>query len=140
MYANAATGLAVLRRDGFASMETEGEGMLLTRPVIFSGKYLFVNVDGLQGKLYVEVCREDGKALPGFTRSDCLPISTDSTKFPVKWKEGDSLESLSGKRVRFKFYLGNARLYAFWVSQNRQGTSSGATAAGGPGLSGNWDV
>lgn len=141
MYANAATGLAVLRRDGFASMEGEGGGgMLLTRPVIFSGKYLFVNVDGLQGKLYVEVCGEDGKALPGFTRSDCLPISTDSTKFPVKWKEGDSLESLAGTRVRFKFYLDNTRLYAFWVSQSRQGTSGGATAAGGPGLNGNWDV
>ncbi|GAC1528884.1 MAG: hypothetical protein NVS3B15_06930 [Sediminibacterium sp.] len=140
MYANASTGLAVLRRDGFASMETEGEGMLLTRVVKFSGKYLFVNVDGLQGKLYAEACREDGKALPGFTRSDCLPISIDSTKFLVKWKDGDSLASLAGKPVRFRFYLNNAKIYAFWVSQNLHGTSGGATAAGGPGLKGNWDI
>ena len=139
MYANASTGLAVLRRDGFASMEAEErEGILLTRPVTFNGKHLFVDMEGSRGRLYVEVCQPDGKPMPGFTRDDCLPTSTDGTKQIIAWKEGDNLESLAGKPVRLKFYLTKSRIFAFWVSQNRQGASGGATAAGGPGLTGNW--
>jgi hypothetical protein len=90
--------------------------------------------------VYVEVCSLDGKALPNFSYSDCQPISTDSTKHLVTWKGGNSLELYIGKPIRFKFYLTNAKLYAFWVSQNIQGVSGGATAAGGPGLNGYWDV
>ena len=141
LYANASTGLAVLRRDGFASMEAdEEEGVLLTRPVTFSGKHLFVNINGPRGRLYAEVCQPNGKPIPGFTRDECLPISIDSTKQLVTWKDGDSIESLAGKTVRIKFYLTNSKIYAFWVSRNRDGVSGGATAAGGPGLSGNWDI
>ena len=91
MYANASTGLAVLRRDGFPSMEAEErEGILLTRPVTLNGKHLFVNMEGSRGRLYVEVCQPDGKPMPGFTRDDCLPTSTDSTKQIIAWKEGDN--------------------------------------------------
>ena len=51
------TGLAVLRRDGFASMGTGGkERSLLTRPVTFRGKHLFVNV-AAKGGLRAEVRR-----------------------------------------------------------------------------------
>ena len=97
MYANASTGLAVLRRDGFASMDAgEEEGILLTRPLKFRGKHLFINAE--KGRLYAEVCQEDGTPVPGFTRHDCLPISTDSTKHLVAWKDRDSLESLAGSR------------------------------------------
>jgi hypothetical protein len=128
------------RRDGFASIKGGNqERILLTRPIEFSGKHLFVNVDGPQGRLLVEVCRQDGIPIPSFTRNDCIPIGTDNTKFMVTWKGGDNLESLAGTPVRMKFYLSNSRLYSFWVSKNRLGVSGGATAAGGPGLKGQWD-
>jgi hypothetical protein len=140
MYANAATGLAILRRDGFASMEADkNEGFLLTRPLKFSGNYLFVNIDSPQGKLYIEICNEDGQPIPGFTKNDCLPISTDSTKQMVTWKNAKSLQALPVMAMRFKFYLANSKLFAFWVSKDKEGTSGGAIAAGGPGLKGNWD-
>ncbi|MBQ6533579.1 MAG: hypothetical protein IJI37_00260, partial [Opitutales bacterium] len=43
-YSGGATGVAFLRRDGFASMNGgAGAGELATRPVKFSGKYFFVN-------------------------------------------------------------------------------------------------
>ena len=141
LYANASTGLAVLRRDGFASIEAQqNEGILLTRVITFSGKHLFVNIDGSSGRLYTEICQVDGRPIPGFTRNECLPISTDSTKQLVVWKNRDNLESLSEKPIRIKFYLTNGKLYAFWVSRTRDGASGGATAAGGPGLTGTWDV
>ena len=141
MYSNASMGLAVLRRDGFASMDAGAEeGILFTRPLTFSGKHLFVNIESTRGRFQAEVCQEDGKPLPGFTREDCLPISTDSTKVMVAWKDRNSLESFVGSRIRFKFYMTNSKLFAFWVSKNLQGASGGSTAAGGPGLNGNWDV
>jgi hypothetical protein len=140
MYANAATGLAILRRDGLASMEADkNEGFLLTRPLKFSGNYLFVNVDNPQGKFYVEICNEDGQPMPGFTKNDCLPISIDSTKQIVTWKNGNGLQALPVMPMRFKFHLTNSKLFAFWVSKDKEGKSGGAIAAGGPGLTGNWD-
>ena len=141
MYANASTGLAVLRRDGFASMESGAEeGVLLTRKLKFSGKYLFVNIDGAQGQLLAEICQEDGKPITGFRREDSIPVSANSTKQLLTWKDKDSLESLMDQTIRIRFYVTRAKLYAFWISKNRQGASGGAIAAGGPGLSGYWDT
>ncbi|MBV9746010.1 MAG: hypothetical protein JO099_19795, partial [Acidobacteriia bacterium] len=51
-----ATGLATLRRDGFYSMDAgSSAAVLTTRPVRFSGKYLFVNVQDPQGSLQIQV-------------------------------------------------------------------------------------
>ncbi|MGI9457449.1 MAG: hypothetical protein ACR2NU_12870 [Aeoliella sp.] len=139
MNANASTGLAVLRRDGFASIDAgDEEGILLTRPLKFSGKYLFVNAAADQ--LRVEVCQEDGRPIPGFSRDECRAFTGDSTKQRLTWRQREDLESISGQQVRLKFYLRRSRLYSFWVSRNQQGASGGATAAGGPGLSGTWDA
>ena len=139
MYSNASTGLAILRRDGFASMDAGGaEGFLLTRPLEFSGHHLFVNAAG--GRVLAEVCHPDGRPLPGYTKADCRPSTGDSTKQRLSWKEHDDLASLAGRPWRLKFSLTDAKLYAFWVSRSRQGESGGATAAGGPGLQGTWDI
>ena len=79
------TGLAVLRRDGFASMGAGGKvGSLLTRPVTFRGKHLFVNVAAEGGELRAEVLDKDGRALPGLTRDDCVPVRGDSTRAAVR--------------------------------------------------------
>ncbi|MCY3023859.1 MAG: glycosyl hydrolase family 32, partial [Planctomycetota bacterium] len=49
--AGASTGLATLRRDGFASLDAGAEGgTLTTRPVRFRGKHLFVNLDAPQAE------------------------------------------------------------------------------------------
>jgi hypothetical protein len=141
MYANASTGLATLRRDGFASMQAGNEERILfTRRLQFSGKYLFININGTKGRMLVEVCAEDGNPFPGYTRENCTPISVNSTKCRVYWKNHDDLGPFTGRPIRFKFYLFNSGLYSFWVSKNVQGTSGGAIAAGGPGLKGYWDV
>ena len=135
------TGLATLRRDGFASMDADASGgTLATRPVRFNGKFLFVNVDNTDGELRVEVLDSDGKAIPPFTRDACLPVSTDSTRQQVRWEGGDDLSALAGKPVRFRFHLRNGRLYAFWVSPDASGASYGYVAAGGPGFTGMTDT
>jgi hypothetical protein len=141
MYANAATGLAFLRRDGFASMDADaGGGTLTTRPVQFQGSRLFVNVENPAGELRVELLNRDGNPLPSFTQSDCLPVSTDSTIQPIEWKHGRDLSALAGKAVRFRFHLRHGSLYAFWVAPDASGGSRGYVAAGGPGFTGPTDT
>ena len=135
------TGLAVLRRDGFASMGTGSEpGMLTTRPVTFKGKRLFVNADIVGGELHVEVLDRDSKVLPGFGKEQCVPITKDGTLQPVRWKDAADLSALSGQPVRFRFHLHHGKLYSFWVSPEDSGASHGYVAAGGPGFTGPADT
>lgn len=133
------TGLAKLRRDGFVSMHAgKDEGTLVTEPVNFDGKYLFVNADVPSKKslLLVEVLDVDGNPVKGFTKTDCKGLrKTDSTKAMITWKDNADLTTLAGKPVRLKFYLRDGDLYSFWISPWRSGESRGYTAGGGPGLS-----
>ena len=61
MYAGGSTGVAFLRRDGFASMDAaEKAGTLTTRLLTFRGKHLFVNLNAPHG----ESRRGVGRARP----------------------------------------------------------------------------
>ncbi len=135
------TGLATLRRDGFASMDADpAGGTLTTRPLRFGGKHLFVNVDAPDGELRVEVLDENGEVLAPFSRNNCKPVQVDSTIQPIEWKGEADLSTLSGRAVRFGFHLTRGRLYSFWVSSDRSGASHGYVAAGGPGFKGPTDT
>jgi hypothetical protein len=137
----ASTGLAILRRDGFASLDATADGgTLTTRPVTFTGKHLFVNVDCPRGSLQVEVLDESGRPIAPFTRENCAAIQTDSTLAPVVWKGADDLSALSGKPVRLRFHLESGSLYSFWISPDASGASHGYLAAGGPGYTSHRDT
>jgi len=134
-------GLAFLRRDGFASMDAGAqEGTLTTRPVCFSGKHLFVNVDDPTGELRVEILSLAGQVVAPFNSGTCVPVTADQTSHMVLWKGVNDLSSLVNQPVRFRFHLKNGRLYAFWVSLEPSGASRGYVAAGGPGFSSNRDL
>jgi len=139
---NCQTGLAILRRDGFASMEAGGkEGTLTTRPVVFSqGRRLFVNVEAAGGELRAEVLDLAFRPIEPFTQSNCNPINEDSTLAEVTWKGARDLSSVAGKPVRFRFCVRAGSLYAFWVSPDGSGASYGYVAAGGPGFRGPRDT
>lgn len=139
------TGLATLRRDGFASMTdrwpagiaravSAGGAMLTTRPVRFSGGHLFVNAD-VQGEVRVEVLDVRGSVIGPFAAERMTPFSGNSTRHRVTWQGQPTLDALRGQAVRFRFTLTRCDLFAFWVSRNERGSSSGYVAAGGPGFS-----
>lgn len=127
------TGLALLRRDGFASMQTQNSGTLTTPILKFKGDYLFVNAK-VEGSLNVEVLNEKGAVISGFSKDDCITISGDKTKTLVKWKNNDSLKSLADKKIKLKFYLENGEIFSFWISPTSDGKSGGYTGGGGPGF------
>ncbi|MDR2675610.1 MAG: hypothetical protein LBC18_12330 [Opitutaceae bacterium] len=134
MHSNGAMGVAILRRDGFASLNAKETGALLTRPVLFSGKHLFVNLDAPGGGLSVQITGTDGKPIAPFTFENCKPVSGDTTLAQVTWKTAADLSALAGTPVCFEFKLTNGKLYAFWVSRDASGRSDGYVAGGGPGF------
>lgn len=128
---NFSTGLAMLRRDGFASMESaRTEGYLITKPFKVNGEYLFINAD-IKGKLKIELLDECKNEIKGYT---ALLRNVNSTKMQIEWKTGGSLKPLTGRYVRLKFYLSDGDLYSFWLSSWKTGESGGYTSGGGPGL------
>jgi hypothetical protein len=142
------TGLATLRRDGFVSM-TDGDeggrvsrtgaalprGTLVTRPVTFSGRFLFVNAH-VRGDLRVEILDREGRVMAPYTAARCVPVLGDGTKMLVSWEGVPDVSAVAGRAVRFRFSLRQGDLYAFWVSPTASGVSRGFVAAGGPGFSG----
>ncbi|MCY2990697.1 MAG: glycosyl hydrolase family 32 [Planctomycetota bacterium] len=136
MYTGGAIGIATLRRDGFASMDAEDKpGTLTTRPVLFSGKHLFANLDAPSGGLRVEVLDAAGKVL-----ATSHPAKGDQTKLRIAWADRPDLAEFAPRPVRFRFHLTNGHLYAFWVTPDAGGASDGYLAAGGPGFSGTRDT
>jgi hypothetical protein len=141
MYAGASTGMAVLRRDGFASLDAGIlPGYLTTRLVTFKGRHLFVNTNTTLGHLRIELVDESNRVIEPFSAENCMAVRADNTRQVVTWKNGKDLSSLSGTPVKFRFFLTNGQLYSFWVSPDVSGASYGYVAAGGPGLTGPIDA
>jgi hypothetical protein len=137
-YAGCSTGLAILRRDGFASMgsdlTSDEPSTLTTRNMQFSGAKLFVNADMDGGDLQVEVLDDSGRVITPFSKEKSVPIRSNKTLQVVSWKDAN-FSALAGKTVRFRFHVTNGRLFSFWVSNDETGSSNGYVAGGGPGFS-----
>jgi len=131
MYANGATGLATLRRDGFASMQAfTVPGELTTRPLQFSGDTLWVNADASHGQLTVECLDEQGEVMEQWAAANCIPVQEDKTRIRIHWESQEKLPPPTGKPVRFRFHLSSGALYAFWVTSDPEGESGGYVGAG----------
>lgn len=137
------TALAVLRRDGFASLSPPPSGRpseVVTRRVVFrKGIYLFINADVVSAgydrsytaELRVAILDIRGLEIPEYSIERCKPIrSVNKTKIKVEW-DRDDLRTLQNKEVHFRFLLqGNSHLYSFWVSEDLNGESSGFVNGG----------
>jgi len=101
--------LAVLRRDGFISLDAgEQPGTLLTKPFVLTGARLLVNVDAADGTLDAEVLDSEGNAV-AVSRS----VVGDQLRAVVQWKSGD-LADLKSKTITLRFKLRKASFYSFW--------------------------
>lgn len=136
MYTGASIGIATLRRDGFVSLETSSSGYIVTKPMIFNGKYLFVNVDCPKGALRVEVLDRYNNVVPGYELDNCIPIRENKTLYRVEWKNKKDLQALDKDKIKLRFSIENGALYSFWITPDIYGASFGYQGAGAVGLSG----
>ncbi len=140
MYSNGSIGAATLRRDGFAGMVADGRGEIVTKPIAFTGKRLFVNAECLFGSVSAEVLDANGKPVPGYTAADCAKLSRrDATKAELVFKGGD-LGRFAGQPVQLRFRIHCGTLYSFWISPSERGESRGWVAGGGPAYPGLRDL
>ena len=104
-----------IRLDGFASINSTVEGgELRTRPVIFQGKNLFLNLStSAVGFIKVAIRDLDHKEIEGFGINDALPVFGDSIERKVGWKGDPDLSKLAGRPVRLRFVLKETDLFAF---------------------------
>jgi len=141
MYSRGATGVAFLRRDGFASMEAgPSVATLTTRPLTFRGRRVFVNAATQAGELRVEILDPAGQVIAPYSAAHCRPIAADTTLSEVTWEGANDVAALAGRPVRFRFTLRQGALFAFWVSRDGSGRSDGYVAGGGPGFTGPCDT
>ena len=108
--------LAKLRMDGFVSVDAGDEtGTLITKPLVCDGGPLTINASARCGMVGIAVIDEDGTQYQGYSLQECALFDGDSIGHRVTWRDKLSLEDLKGKNIRLKFYLRNAKLYAFAV-------------------------
>ena len=107
--------LAVLRRDGFVSLDGgESGGTVLTKPLVLAGSALFLNLDASRGVARVEVLDEGGQPVAAFSDDQAGELTGNDTRMPVEWRSGVDLSALAGQTVRLRIHLRQAKLYAFW--------------------------
>ncbi|HAA62697.1 MAG TPA: hypothetical protein DCE39_17365 [Planctomycetaceae bacterium] len=117
-----ACGLATVRLDGFTHVDLEDgrdRGSVTTIPVARGGAAeLHVNLSCAKGsRIEVELIdSRTGRAIPGFSRGDCSPITTDSLAHRVRWGKRSLADVLGASfQIRFHFVKGreSPRLYSF---------------------------
>lgn len=106
-------GLATLRLDGFVSVQSAGQGTLTTRPLVFIGDTLEVNANATGGSIQVEALDADGNVIEGFAREDCTPLTTDSVRHVVTWRDDPDCHLIQATPIKLRFHIVDARLYAF---------------------------
>ena len=103
--------LAVLRRDGFISLDAgEASGVLETEPFILPGKQLYLNADAHDGEVQATLLDTSGRSL-----ATSEPITGDQPRARVVWKIGSVAEYL-GDPVVLRLKLRNASVYSYWLA------------------------
>lgn len=101
------------RLDGFASLHAgEQSGEIVTKPVIFTGNQLTLNVAAARGRVRVEILDAARQVVDGFQLNACQPIEVDEIAQVVRWRGNQSLATLAGKPVRLRIRLQQADLYS----------------------------
>ncbi len=103
--------LAVLRRDGFVSLDAaEKVGTVTSRLFRWAGKKLLANfVTREQGELRAEVLNESGQVI-----AVSHPLTGDHPQGKFRWRQG-SVDSLTGQKVCLRFTLRDASFYSYWL-------------------------
>ncbi|MCH2376229.1 MAG: hypothetical protein MK538_18755, partial [Planctomycetes bacterium] len=103
-----AISLAVLRRDGFVSLDAGSKGgKVVTKSFTAPAGRLFVNVYAPHGKLNVAALDVDGNVL---ARSKS--ITGDLARHEVTWRQG---KLTAGSQAQLQFQLENGEFYSYWI-------------------------
>jgi len=114
--------LAQQRLDGFVSMDSAYQGgVLTTRPLTFTGRYLVLNLDTRgAGSAKVALLDAAGAPLPGFAAEQCTIIQADAINHVVQWKKSPDLGALAGRPIRVQITMRDTKLFALQFVQDQE--------------------
>lgn len=103
-----------LLRDRFGSVHGPYRGgEMVTRPLVFTGKRMFINFSAsAAGSVKIEFQDLDGRPIPGYTLEDCFPLVGDDLERLGVWNWTPDISKLAGRPVRLRFVLKDADVYA----------------------------
>ena len=109
--------MAKIRRDGFVSLEAGAvPGKIVTRPLTFEGKTLYVNAKiADDGWLKGELQNIEGEPSAHYRLDACDAVTGDVLSARVTWGKRKRIELSDDEPWRIVFELKNAKLYSFWV-------------------------
>jgi hypothetical protein len=109
-----ALGLAVLRKDGYASLDVNPyrRGMMTTRPLIVEGDRLSINARCRPGgSVRVALASSSGQVYPGYDADSVDPFIGDAVSHTVTWRGSSELPQ--SRSLRLHITLQNAELFSF---------------------------
>ena len=103
--------LAVLRRDGFVSLDAgETAGTITTKPFKWSGSKLMANVEAREpGELQAAVLDTEGAVI-----ATSQPLTGNQPRGEFRWSPALP-QSLHGQQVSLRFTLREASFYSWWL-------------------------
>ena len=106
-------GLATLPLDRFAGLRPlEKIAQVTLRPRSLVGvKSITINAAAKDGTVRVELLNAEGYRIPGFTKTDAVPIAGDALRHTASWKSAD-LTSLPKDDIMIRIHLENAEVFA----------------------------
>jgi hypothetical protein len=104
----------VLRLDGFVSLHADYYGgEFITKPILFSGKKLVINyATSAVGHIMVEIQDYGFSPIESFTLKEAEEIYGDEVERIVSWRGRSDLYRFRGERIRLRFCMKDADLYA----------------------------
>jgi hypothetical protein len=112
----------VQRLDRFVAAQApyDQTATLVSRPLVFAGKKLELNVDThASGWLQVGLRHADGSAIAGFGVDDCVYVNGNDVRYAVAWTgKGTDVSSLAGQPVQVVVRMRGANLYAMQFVPN----------------------
>ena len=67
---------------------------------------------------------EDGRPIPKYSPSDCMPIIGDSPSKTVEWKTGSDVSGFETKPTRLRVEMSDAQLFGFQFTSDESESQS----------------
>lgn len=88
-------------------------GELLTKPLVFEGNRLELNVaTSAAGNVRVEIQEADGEPIDGFRIDDCHEIIGDTLAYTARWRDRAGVRALECRPVRPRILMRDSDLYS----------------------------
>ena len=92
-------------------------GQITLKPMSLNGhKNLFINGDGSEGSIRVEVLNDEGYRMRDFTKLDAIPLQADSLRHRVTWKQR-SLAELPPGEYMLRIHLDRAEVFSLTLEK-----------------------